>query len=262
LPPEITDPKGVKIVLVPAGEFTMGNTADEALIECQKNHTNCQRSWFVEEEPPHQVYLTSYYIDKYEVTNVLYKACVDAGVCDPPKHTNSNSHPDYYKNPEFSNYPVIYVDWYQAKTYCETWRGARLPTEAEWEKAARGIDGRTYPWGEGIDCSKANYFDGNNFCVGDTAPVGSYESGKSYDVYDMAGNVFEWVNDWYSATYYQVSPSSNPLGPESGQYRVARGGAWNRWDMMVRSTGRSWADPSLDCINCPFGFRCAHGVTP
>jgi formylglycine-generating enzyme required for sulfatase activity len=129
--------------------------------------------------------LDSFCMDVYEVTNALYAACVDAGNCTPPHSTRSSTRSNYYRKSVYMNYPVIYVDWSQAKTYCE-WLGARLPTEAEWEKAARGTDERTYPWGEVIDSSFANY----NGAVGDTTEVGKYEKGKSlYGMYDMAGNV-------------------------------------------------------------------------
>ena len=228
MPVEITDSEGITMRSVPAGEFTMGTES------------------FGEN---HQVTLDAYFIDQYEVTNTAYKRCVDAGKCLPPI-ANEKS---YYENSEFADYPVTYVDWGMAKTYCE-WRGARLPTEAEWEKAARGTDRRTYPWGEDISCDKANY--GDELCVGDLSKVGSYEGGKSpYGLYDMTGNALEWVNDWYSETYYKSSPLSNPLGPASGQYRSVRGGSWYYSDTLVTSSYRYWYDPAYN--NDEIGFRCS-----
>jgi len=230
---EISDEFGVEMMLVPAGEFTMGSDDIYGA------------------KPAHMIFLDAYYIDKYEVTNALYKICVDAKVCDLPRRTSSSSHYSYYDNPEFSNYPVMYINWFKAKAYCE-WRGARLPTEAEWEKAARGTDARTYPWGEGIDCKKANYAG----CVGDAVEVGRYESGKSpYGIYDMVGNVSEWVADWYSETYYQNSPVSNPFGPEIGEYRGLRGGYYSVSNNNAPSSQRFYFDPEYTSVG--LGFRCA-----
>ena len=131
---DYVDAFGVSMRLVPAGEFTMGTDANIALAECEKYVGPCQLDYFTNEEP-HQVYLDAFYIDKYEATNTLYKACVDAGVCQPPKIPSSNTRSSYYGNSQYDNYPVSNVDWFQAKAYCE-WRDARLPTEAEWEKAS------------------------------------------------------------------------------------------------------------------------------
>jgi formylglycine-generating enzyme required for sulfatase activity len=195
--------------------------------------------------------LDDFFIDKYEVTNVMYKACVEDNKCEPPKDTSSWTRTGYFDNSNYDNYPVIYVTWSMAKTYCE-WRQARLPSEAEWEKAARGTDQRIYPWGAEIDATFANYGES----VGDTTPVGSYEKGKSYyGVYDMAGNVWEWVADWYSDSYYQNAPSSNPLGPDSGELRVLRGGSKDMKPALVRTTARGSYDPNG--IASDFGFRCA-----
>jgi formylglycine-generating enzyme required for sulfatase activity len=235
----LVDEKGISIILIPEGPFNMGSD-----------------SGVDDEQPVHQVNLSAYYIDQYEVTNAAYKLCVDAGACQPPLDTSSFTRAGYYGNSQFDNYPVIYVDWNMSKTYCE-WRGARLPTESEWEKAARGMDGRTYPWGETIDCTYANYAgDPKGACVGDTTAVGSYASGQSpYGVYDMAGNVWEWVNDWYSETYYSSSPVSDPQGPGSGPFRVLRGGSWYSSNYGVRSAVRGRFDPTSSGNDV--GFRCA-----
>jgi formylglycine-generating enzyme required for sulfatase activity len=221
--------------------------ADQGLAECRihRHRSDCFRKFYIDEEPPHTVDLPAFYMDKYEVTNAFYQACVDAGVCQPPISIKSNRRDRYYGNSQFDNSPVIYVDWNMAKTYCE-WRGARLPSEAEWEKAARGTEGRTYPWGEGIDCDKAN-------CTQDTTPVGSYGSGKSpYGIYDMAGNVSEWVLDWYD-----VYPGGDPTAIRGwGQkFRVLRGGYWNYFGLGMRVSDRFWGDPTERSDHV--GFRCA-----
>jgi formylglycine-generating enzyme required for sulfatase activity len=238
-PVEITDAKGVTMRLIPAGEFTMGSENGNK-----------------DEQPIHRVYLDDFYMDIYEVTNALYKACVDADGCTVPKDNSSRLNPIYYGNSKFDDYPVVFVDWYQAQAYC-TWRGANLPTEAQWEKAARGTDGRTYPWGEGINCSKANYSN----CVSETTKVGSYTGVLSpYGIYDLTGNVFEWVEDWYAWSYYENSPSSNPLGPSYGENRVLRGGRHYDDGDLVRSANRSYRAPDYNYFDT--GFRCAKNVNP
>jgi len=221
------------MVYVPEGDFSMGSNS------------------YSDEQPIHIVYLDSFWIDQTEVTNRMYTLCVAAGKCAPPDSSSSYSRSSYYGNPDYGDFPVIYVSWNDASAYC-AWADRRLPTEAEWEKAARGTDERTYPWGNTIDCSLANYYS----CVGDTTAVGSYESGKSpYGVYDLAGNIWEWVNDWYSDTYYASLPDRNPTGPSSGDYRVLRGGAWFNGDFYVRSADRYWSSPTLS--NYYIGFRCS-----
>ena len=233
----MTGNDGMTLLYVPAGEFTMGSETGND-----------------EEKPIHTIYLDGFWIDQTEVTNRQYALCVTAGQCISPNETDSSLRSIYYGNSEFDDYPVIYVNWNMAKTYCE-WAGRRLPTEAEWEKAARGMDERTYPWGEDISCNEANY-DPKDSCFGDTTIAGNITSGESpYGVYDMAGNVWEWVNDWYSETYYQDSPLSNPLGPDSGQYRVLRGGSFDSSTSGVRTTNRYRYEPTYTLLS--IGFRCA-----
>lgn len=235
------------MVYVPAGEFWMG---------CSSNEIKCSDG----EWPQHKVYIDAFYIDKYKVTQGEYDQCVSTGEC------RSNQKYDGFTG---DRQPVVGVDWNDANSYC-TWAGKRLPTEAEWEKAARGTDGRIYPWGNEFDGRKVNFCD--KHCSKDwslkrvddgyskTAPVGSYPSGASpYGAMDMAGNVWDWVNDWYDGRYYSSSPERNPKGPEgpvSGYpYRVLRGGSWSSFPELLRSSHRAWDSPVTrkDGI----GFRCS-----
>lgn len=240
LPTEIMDAKGISMALIPEGGFTMGSN-----------------DFFANESPDHFVVLDAFYIDRYEVTNQDYNLCVTSGQCLPPTRRESYSIEDYYGNSFYSRYPVIYITWQMANNYCE-WRLARLPTEAEWEKAARGTDGRNYPWGDSTEGTFVNY----NGIVGEVKAIGSYSSGISpYRVFDMAGNVQEWVSDWYQLDYYSSisDGTKNPSGPIAGQEKVLRGGSWDAGKNFIRTTYRTSALPSSSFYN--IGFRCAKSVT-
>ena len=234
----ISTKDGMTLLYVPAGEFTMGNNSNISVK-------------YADERPMHKVNVASFWIDQTEVTNEMWALCVQANVCEPPDRY-SMTRENYYGATEFADYPVIVsYDWDKAKTYCE-WAGRRLPTEAEWEKAARGTDGSTYPWGEGVDCNKANY--GN--CVGDTPEAGKYPAGGSiYGALDMAGNVWEWVSSLYKTYPYSGIDGREDLNTDDFS-RVMRGGSWLDSGTDVRSDIRSWGIPPID-NTLTVGFRCA-----
>lgn len=239
-------PEGM--VLIPATEYLMG---------CDPEHNNgypCPS----DELPQHTVSLSAFAIDIYEVTNVQYAECVAADGCVPPISTASQARVDYYENPEYANFPMINVKWDDAMAYC-TWAGKRLPTEAEWELAARGATPKTYAWGDDDpDCSQGNiYYDPSmSACVGDTVTVGSYPLGASeFGVMDMTGNVWEWVADSYIEDFYSLSPTENPLAEEDNQLRTVRGGGWSANWLAARLTSRAY---DLSFYSGPdLGFRCA-----
>jgi formylglycine-generating enzyme required for sulfatase activity len=264
------------MITIPAGEFRMGCSPTD------NPPAGCIPKYY--DTPQHTVYLDTYAIDKYEVTNLQYRSCVEAGVCQRPRRFNSHRRSSYFWESEFDYFPVLYVSWWDAQTYCE-WKGKRLPTEAEWEKAARGpIDTRSWPWGEeSPDCTRLNYTDNSRhpfwiLCVADTTQVGSYPSGASpYGVMDMAGNVFEWVADvWdghYDVNYYAQSPYENPTGlemskePNNNLYFILRGGSyrpnWYYPRVFHRHHGHHGDSVGGDkpwYRNDQVGFRCAQDV--
>jgi formylglycine-generating enzyme required for sulfatase activity len=217
------------MVYVPAGEFGMGSPSEEGTDD---------------ERPPHTVYLDAYYVDTYEVTVGQYRAFAQAtgrGMPEAPSWGWLDKH------------PVVNVTWEDADAYCR-WAGKRLPTEAEWEKAARGTDGRRYPFGN-FEYPFSGCLNFANF-VGKTTPVGSYPNWASpYGAMDMGGNVAEWCSDWYDAGYYGDSPKANPGGPNRGTYRVLRGGSFLNHSPGVRAANRHWSVP--DIRDESIGFRCS-----
>ena len=245
------------MVLIPAGDFQMGSNDRD------------------DEKPVHTVYVDAFYMDTYQVTNAQFKAFVDAN-----PQWQKNNIPDKYHNGDYlkhwignsypsgkGNHPVVYVSWYAAMAYAQ-WAGKRLPTEAEWEKAARGdLAGQKYPWGNDIDTTMANY--DQELEIGGTTPVGSYDP-NGYGLYDMAGNVMEWCVDAYEHDFYARSARQNPIaGKRVGNdfahvpthpSRVLRGGIWYLGARFLRVANRSRGAPTLayDAI----GFRCARAITP
>jgi serine/threonine-protein kinase len=228
-------------VSVAAGPFVMGSERGAA-----------------DERPVHRVELSAFALDRHEVTNRRYRRCVEAGACTPPALSSSHLRPRYYGNAVFDDYPVILVGWEQAERYCR-FAGGRLPTEAEWEKAARGPapDAREYPWGDDEpDCLRAN-LGGAGACVGDTDRVGRRPAGASpYGALDMAGNVWEWVADWYAPDAHRSSAPRDPLGPGTGTLKVMRGGCWESGASSLRVSCRKAELPAAWADNV--GFRCAY----
>jgi len=231
---QISPKDGMQMVYIPEGKFLMGAE---------------QR----------KIYLNAYWIDRTEVTNAMFAQCVFAGVCNSPKSKD-------YGVSLYGNYPVIWVSWFQAETYCQ-WARRRLPTEAEWEKAARGVDGRIYPWGnDPIVGNQLNFCDKNckyewrsssiDDGYSELAPVGGFPAGASpYGALDMGGNVLEWVADWFQKIIPANAPIRNPLGPSSGTKHALRGGSFNNTEFFVRVFARSGNEPNLTYGNV--GFRCA-----
>lgn len=233
----VTPSDDAKMILIPKGVFQMGDNYG-----------------FENEKPAHNVYLDAFYMDKYEVTNSQYKKFLEA--------TGYEKTPKYWLNVEFNapNLPVVGVSWHDAKAYAK-WAGKRLPTEAEWEKAARsGLENKRYPWGDEINHGRANY-EGTGLIDKweKTSPVSMFGP-NDYGIYNMAGNVRECCEDWYNKDYYKESPEKNPKGPDSGEYRILRGGDWNsdpkyplRNDLRVAMRGTE----KPDYTDYRAGFRCA-----
>jgi eukaryotic-like serine/threonine-protein kinase len=223
---------GMVQVFVPEGEFTMGRDGKP-----------------FQGSPPHPVYLDAFWMDQVEVSNAMYEKCVEEQVCAPPTLRLN----PYYGNWIYRDYPVVYVNWFQAQTYCE-WADRRLPTEAEWEKAARGTDRRRFPWGNSDPTPRlANYAES---LISEPVPVYRYPIGASpYGALNMVGNVREWVADWYDLNYYFESPSTNPRGPETGVERSMRSGAYDADTNEILTTSRYKHEPGSAGLSR--GFRCA-----
>ncbi len=250
-PSKTSSMDGMIQLSVPAGSVYMGGL--DVLLEN-------------DELPAHHVQLDAFWVDQLEVTNGMYGLCVSAGACRPPVKLNSDNRGDYFGNPEFQDYPVVYVSWYDANAYCR-WAGRRLPTEAEWERAARGDTLSNYPWGN--EPPNELYANANNL-LGDTSRVGSYPAGMSpFGALDLAGNVWEWVSDYYQGNYYVNSPAENPAGPNGGLtlLRVIRGGGYQDDPISMRVSNRGYEvgpDPSALTGSDAFygkssvkiGFRC------
>jgi len=230
--------KGIQLpdgmALIPGGEFLMGTDHGPP-----------------DARPIHRLTVSSYWIDRHEVTNSDYRHCLSDGVCTAPKDRQR------FDDPQHGDHPVTNITWKQAYTYCQ-WRGGRLPTEAEWEKAARGPEGWRYPWGnsdEPLKTKRDRMAAGTN----GTTPVGaSSDTLSPYGLFDMVGNVWEWVKDWYAEDYYAAMPSHDPQGPLSGTFRVLRGGDWSHSPLELRASFRGWDD--MTYWGPTLGFRCAADV--
>jgi formylglycine-generating enzyme required for sulfatase activity len=240
-----------EMLWIPAGDFQMGSNPDH--VEQAAEWCGCGKRTFEDEQYLHTVYLEGFYIDQYEVTNRQYQAFVDASgyVTDAEHKSEANTWRTVYQE-GMDDHPVVWMSWNDARAYCD-WAGKRLPTEAEWEKAARGTDARLWPWGDDWDADLLNSSQSGRRA---TTPVGSFQAGASpYGVLDMAGNVWEWVNDWYAAGYYQTGNDRNPTGPESGEDRVLRGGGYNNGLHEVRTAHRHKGGQTGYAPD--HGFRCA-----
>lgn len=280
---------GMQMVFVPSGSFFMGSNDEQlnnAMEDCMNMYSekDCQRHFYNHEQPMHLVTLDKFWIDKTEVTNAQF--CKFLNKCgnqaengtfwyEPAAGSRGIKYGfideiegKFISKKGFEDFPVIEVSWYGAAAYCK-WIGGRLPTEAEWEYAARGPNAYIYPWGNDFNGKYVNFRDssfifdnlGKDLKFNDGNPswssVGNYPSGASWcGALDMAGNVHEWVEDWFSATYYASSPSKDPIGPESGTLKIGRGGSWYDPSWHVRSSYRKALSPSSARMHW-IGFRCA-----
>jgi formylglycine-generating enzyme required for sulfatase activity len=226
------------MVLVPAGEFMMGRTK-----VTPDDWTNMRPHVLLDDRPPHKVWIDEFWMDRTEVTQARYAEFVRATGRRPPHHWKEGKVP-----PGAENFPVYNVDWHDAGAYC-AWAGKRLPTEAEWEKAARGgLEEQSYPWGDKPDPKKARY----GLSTG-PGPVAEFPP-NGYGLYDMAGSVSEWCADWFDRDYYALFIERNPKGPETGLYKVIRGGAWSDSAARITVFFRNWVRPNQRTPN--IGFRC------
>ena len=233
LPAAITGKDGAPMVLVPAGEFPMGSEQGDD-----------------DEQPVHRVYLESFYLDTFEVTNGRFAKFVAAIQSEPPWGFADQEMPVVH-----AEQPVRWVNWLEATGYC-LWAGKRLPTEAEWEKAARGMDGRLYPWGNEPPTPAQAVF-GLKEGAETVAPIGNRDQGSSpYGVHDLAGNLYEWVADWYDEAFYTMQPTINPRGPTEGTTKGQRGGSYINGPYRLRAAFRTKGDPTEHDPHV--GFRCAH----
>jgi formylglycine-generating enzyme len=231
-PAAITGKDGAPMVLVPAGEFIMGSEQGDD-----------------DEQPVHRVFLDSFYLDTFEVTNGRFARFVEAIQSEPPWGFADQETPVAH-----AEQPVRWVNWLEATGYC-LWAGKRLPTEAEWEKAARGTEGRIYPWGHDPPTAAHAVF-GLKEGAETVAPIGNRDHGRSpYGVHDLAGNLYEWVADWYDETFYTTQPTINPRGPLEGTVKVQRGGSYINGPYRLRSAFRTKSDPTEH--DAHVGFRCA-----
>lgn len=259
---------GAPMVLIPEGPFLRGSPPGQG---------------DPDEQPQRMIHLDAFYLDRYEITNRHYQAFLKATNHRAPEHCCDPSYNLWTSREiatELLDHPVVNVDWFDADAYCR-WAGKRLPTEAEWEKAARGTEARLYPWGSQWDPTRANgvaYWAGRDFATADeakiwwgeagaellkkgvqgilTLPVTALEAGATpTGLMHLAGNVWEWVADWYDPQYYAASPDQNPKGPEAGEYKVLRGGSWLNHRHLLRTTARDASRPTMR--NHGTGFRCA-----